>query len=57
MRYESYDEKGSNKIIEVSLKFFKIVEMIEMAEMIVVLVDGMIYIVDGHFHLFSSVLK
>jgi len=31
--------------------------MIEMAETIFVLVDGMIYIVDGHFHLFSSVLK
>ena len=31
--------------------------MIEMGEMIVVLAADMIYMVDGHFHLFSSVLK
>ena len=38
-------------------KIFTVVEMIEMGEMIVVLAADMIYMVDGHFHLFSSVLK
>ena len=54
-----YDEttKGPIKLLRLVLKVFRIVEMIEMAQMIVVPVVGMIDIVDGHFHLFSSVLK